>query len=39
VPRAEVRAAFEVRNDRLLLLGGASITRVMLEAWAHAERG
>ncbi|ROS40018.1 NAD(+) diphosphatase [Amycolatopsis thermoflava] len=48
VPRAEVRAAFEAKGRPVPILGGASelilpgnssIARVMLEAWAFADRG
>ncbi|GHF23889.1 NADH pyrophosphatase [Amycolatopsis deserti] len=48
VPRADVRAAFEAKGEPVPILGGASelilpgnssIARVMLEAWAYADRG
>ncbi|NIH82341.1 NAD(+) diphosphatase [Amycolatopsis viridis] len=48
VPRADVRAAFEAGGrpvpildgaGELILPGNASIARVMLEAWAYADRG
>jgi NAD+ diphosphatase len=39
VSRGQVRAAFERRDDKLLLPGNSSIARVMLESWAAAERG